>query len=309
MTGILYHDDFLAHNTGIGHPERPGRVTVIVDALKKADFADLLVWDEPRLATEEEIAAVHSTKYIQRVREASATVPQHLDPDTAVGKGSYNAALRAAGAMLTAIDGILEGKYVNAFCPVRPPGHHARYSSSMGFCIFNNIAIATRYLKHRHNIRKILIVDFDGHHGNGTEEMFTGDNDILFFSIHQHPHFPGTGFSTKVYAHSGGIFDYPVPPGTGEDVYLSVMRGQLTDYVNLFEPEFVLVSAGFDGHRDDPLVDLSLTSESYYHITREIMRFAHLFSDSRLVSTFEGGYNFDALGESAVNHVRAMVEG
>lgn len=308
MTGILYHDDFLHHNTGIGHPERPGRVTVITEALKKADFADKLIWDEPRLATEEEIAMVHSTAYIETVKKACESGPQYLDPDTFVSKGSCQAAFRAAGAMLTAIDKVIDGTYTNAFCPVRPPGHHARYSSSMGFCLFNNIAIAARYLKHRHNIQKILVFDFDGHHGNGTEEMLAGDNDILFFSIHQHPHFPGTGFSTKVYAHSGGVFDKPVPPGTGEDEFLTTIRGQLSEYVHLFEPEFVLVSAGFDAHREDPLVDLNLSTESFYDISREAVKFADYYADGRLVSTLEGGYNFDVLGESAAAHVKALVE-
>jgi acetoin utilization deacetylase AcuC-like enzyme len=309
MTGILYHDDFLQHNTGIGHPERPGRVTAITEALKNADFADSLIWDEPRLATEDEIAEIHDRDYIRSVRESSAARPMNLDPDTLVSKGSYNAALRASGAVLTAIDGVMGGTYKNAFCPVRPPGHHSRYSKAMGFCLFNNVAIGARYIKNKHRIRKILIVDFDGHHGNGTEESFKGDNDILFFSIHQHPAFPGTGMGTKVYAHSGGIFNYPVPFGTGEDVYLWIFNGQLTDYVNLFEPEFILISAGFDGHAEDPLLDLDLASESYYKLTRVIAHFASLFCESRIVSVLEGGYNLEALGESAAYHVKALVEG
>ena len=311
MTGILYHDDFLQHNTGIGHPERPGRVTVITEALRKADFAPFLVWDEPRLATEDDIAEIHSRDYIKSIREAAAaaTTPTHLDADTLVSKGSFSAALRAAGAVETAIDGVMEGRYKNAFCPVRPPGHHCRYSTAMGFCIFNNVAIGARYLKNKYNIRKILIVDFDGHHGNGTEEAFSGDNDILFFSIHQHPAYPGTGMSTKVYAHSGGVFNYPIPYGTGEDVYLWVMKGALADYVNLFEPEFILVSAGFDAHGGDQLLDLDLTTESFYKITKVVTHFADMFANSRVVSVLEGGYNFDFLGDSAVHHVHALVEG
>jgi acetoin utilization deacetylase AcuC-like enzyme len=309
MTGILYHEDFVHHNTGIGHPERPGRVTVITEALKKADFSDKLVWDEPRLATTEEIAYVHAQSYIEHVKQTCESGPQYLDsPDTPVSKNSYKAALRAAGAVLTAIDGVLENRYSNAFCPVRPPGHHARYSMAMGFCLFNNIAIGTRYLKHKYNIRKILIVDFDVHHGNGTEEMLSGDNDILFFSIHQHPHYPGTGLSTKVYSHSGGIFDFPVPPGTDEDDYIKVFKGQLSDYVSMFEPEFILVSAGFDAHKDDPIGDIYLTSESYYNITNEIVHFADIHCGGKIVSTFEGGYNFEALKESVEFHVKALVE-
>jgi len=293
----------------MGHPERPSRVTVITEALKQAPFSGSLVWDEPRLATVEEIEYVHSPSYIERVRTTSERGPQYLDsPDTLVSKLSYTAALRAAGALLTGIDGVLEGKYTTAFCPVRPPGHHSRYSMAMGFCLFNNIAIAARYLKYHHNILKILIVDFDVHHCNGTEEMLSGDNDILLFSIHQHPHYPGTGTGTRMYSHSGGVFNYPVPPGTGETEYLKVIKGKLADYVNMFEPHFVLISAGFDAHQDDPLGDMRLTSESYYTITREIVKFADLHCDGKIVSTLEGGYNLDALAESARYHVRALTE-
>ncbi|MFC1489773.1 histone deacetylase [Candidatus Latescibacterota bacterium] len=309
MTGILYHDDYLNHDAGWGHPECPARVTVIKEGLEKAEFSEKLVWDKPRLATKEEIALVHSEKYIDHVIATCKAGPSFLDsPDTPVTVDSYNTALRAAGAVMTGIDGVIEGRYSNAFCPVRPPGHHCRYSTSMGFCIFNNVTLGARYLKEKYNIRKILIVDFDVHHGNGTEEMLSGDNDILFFSIHQHPHYPGTGFSTKVYSHSGGIFNYPVPPGTDESVYMKVFKGQLSDYVSMFEPEFILISAGFDAHRDDPIADINLTSESYYNLTKQITLFADIHCDGKIVSTLEGGYHLDSLRESAVCHVKSLVE-
>ena len=309
MTGILYHDDFINHNTGMGHPERPGRVTVIIKELKKDKLSEKLVWDEPRLATIDEIAYAHGHSYIEHVKTVSAAGPQYIDsPDTPVSKHSYTAALRAAGALITGIDGVIAGKYATAFCPVRPPGHHSRYSMAMGFCLFNNIAIAARYLKYKHNIHKILIVDFDVHHGNGTEEMLSGDNDILYFSIHQHPHYPGTGMSTKMYSHSGGIFNFPVPPGTDEGDYIKVFKGQLADYVNMFEPEFILISAGFDAHKDDPLGDINLTSESFYKITKEVVTFANNHCNGRIVSTLEGGYNLETLAESAGYHVEALLE-
>jgi acetoin utilization deacetylase AcuC-like enzyme len=309
MTGILFHDDFLNHIIQIDHPERPGRLTVIVNELKKEKYAGKLVWDEPRLATVEEIEYVHSADYITRVRSTAKSSPQYLDsPDTLVSAGSYQAALRAAGAVMTAIDGVLAGRYRRAFCPVRPPGHHARYSQAMGFCLFNNIAIGARHLKHRHNIQKILIVDFDVHHCNGTEEMLGGDTDILLCSIHQYPHYPGTGLNSRLYTHSGGVLNAPVPPGSGEEDFLKVIRGRLSEYVNLFMPEFVLVSAGFDSHRDDPLGDLMLTSDSYYRITREVVKFANLHCEGRVVSTLEGGYNLRALAESAGRHVDAFIE-
>jgi acetoin utilization deacetylase AcuC-like enzyme len=225
-----------------------------------------------------------------------------------VSIGSWQAALRAAGAMITAVDGIIEGRYNTAFCPVRPPGHHARYSMAMGFCIFNNIAIAARYLKHKHNIHKILIVDFDVHHCNGTEEMLAGDNDILLFSIHQHPHYPGTGMGTRLYSHSGGVLNAPVPPGAEEEDYIKVFKGQLSDQVNMFMPEFILISAGFDAHKDDPLGDINLSTETYYKMTKIVGGFADLYCDGRIVSTLEGGYNLEALAASAARHVDALIE-
>jgi acetoin utilization deacetylase AcuC-like enzyme len=310
MTGVLYHDDFLGHDTGLGHPERPSRVSVIKEGLENADFAGKLVWDEPRLATQEEIALVHSQKYIDHVKETCEAGPKYLDsPDTPVSVKSYTAALRAAGSVMTGIDGVIEGRYSNAFCPVRPPGHHCRYSVAMGFCLFNNVTLGARYLKKKYNINKILIVDFDVHHGNGTEEMLSGDNDILFFSIHQHPHYPGTGLSTRVYSHSGGIFNFPVPPGSDESDYMKVFKGQLSDYVNMFGPEFILVSAGFDAHKDDPIGDINLTSESYYNLTKQITLFADIHCDGRIVSTLEGGYDLESLKESSVYHVKSLAEG
>ena len=309
MTGILYHDIFLKHNTGIGHPDRPSRVSVIVEALKKKQYAGLLQWVEPRSATEEELAYVHSARYIKRVREACAQGPQNLDsPDTPVSRESFEAALYAAGAVITAVDDVLAGKYTSAFCPVRPPGHHARYSTAMGFCLFNNIAVAARHLKYAHNIHKILIVDFDVHHCNGTEEMLAGDNDILLCSMHQHPHYPGTGFTSRLYSHSGGILNAPMPPGATDKDYLRVMKGRLADQVNMFMPEFVLVSAGFDAHIDDPLGDINLSTEAYYTITKEIVAFANFHCEGRVVSTLEGGYNLNVLSEAGARHVDALLE-
>jgi acetoin utilization deacetylase AcuC-like enzyme len=309
MVGILYHDDYLNHITQIDHPERPGRVTVIVNELKKDKYKDHLLWEEPRLAEIEEIEYVHSEAYINRVRATAKSSPQYLDsPDTLVSSGSFQAALRAAGAVMTAIDGVLAGRFRRAFCPVRPPGHHARYSQAMGFCLFNNIAIGARHLKYKHKIQKILIMDFDIHHCNGTEEMLSGDNDILLCSIHQYPHYPGTGLHSKLYTHSGGVLNAPVPPGAGEENFMRVIKGQLADYVNMFMPEFVLISAGFDAHKDDPLGDLQLETESYYRITREIVKFANAYCDGRVVSTLEGGYNFRVIAESAGQHVQALIE-
>lgn len=309
MTGILYHEDFLSHITQIDHPERPGRVTAIVNELKKDKYKNSLLWDTPRLAEESEIEYVHSRSYIERVKEAAKSTPQYLDsPDTMVSRGSFQAALRAAGAVMTAIDGVITGKYRRAFCPVRPPGHHARYSTAMGFCLFNNIAVGARHLKKKHNIHKIFIMDFDVHHCNGTEEMLSGDTDILLCSIHQHPHYPGTGLYSKLYSHSGGVLNAPLPPGSDENDYMKVIKGQLSEYVNMFMPDFVLMSAGFDSHRDDPLGDMMLSSDSYYHITHEVVKFADAYCQGKVVSTLEGGYNLRALAESAGCHVDALNE-
>jgi len=309
MTGILYHEDFINHNTGMGHPERPSRVSSIKSELTKEKYDGKLLWDEPRLATEEEIAYVHAPEYIQRVKETIKKSPANLDsPDTPVSPESWQSALRASGALLTAVDNVLGGKYSNAFCPVRPPGHHSRYSMAMGFCIFNNVAIAARHLKEKHNIHKILIVDFDVHHCNGTEEMLTGDNDIMLFSIHQHPHYPGTGQSSKMYAHSGGILNAPMPPGSDEEDYLKIFNGPLHDHVNMFMPEFVLISAGFDAHRDDPLGDINLDTETFYKMTKIVAGFADIYCDGKIVSTLEGGYDLESLAASSGRHVDALIE-
>ncbi len=262
---------------------------MIVNELKKEKYAGKLVWDEPRLATTDEIEYVHSAEYIERVRSTAKSSPQYLDsPDTLVSAGSYQAALRAAGALMTAIDGVQAGRYRRGSARTAA-GHHARYSQAMGFCLFNNIAIAARHLKRRHNIQKILIVDFDVHHCNGTEEMLGGDTDILLASIHQYPHYPGTGLNSRLYTHSGGVLNAPVPPGSDETEFIKVIRGRLSEYVNLFMPEFVLISAGFDAHKDDPLGDLLLTEDSYYRITREVIKFAESYCDGKVVSTLEGG--------------------
>ena len=286
MTGILYHEDFLNHITGIGHPERPSRVTAIIEELKKEKYSGKLLWDEPKNATIDEIGYVHARQYIERVKNTVDSGPQMLDsPDTPVSSGSYQAAMRAAGAFLTAIDGVMETRYASAFCPVRPPGHHARYSMAMGFCIFNNIAIGARYLKEKYNIKKILIVDFDVHHCNGTEEMLKGDNDILLFSIHQHPHYPGTGTGVRLYSHSGGILNAPMQAGSDEEDYMKVFKGQLSDQVSMFMPEFVLISAGFDSHKDDPFGDIELESESYYRLTKVVVDFANIHCKGKVIST------------------------
>jgi len=210
--------------------------------------------------------------------------------------------------MLTAIDGVMDSRYNTAFCPVRPPGHHSLYSMAMGFCIFNNIAIGARYIKHKYNIHKILIVDFDVHHCNGTEEMLAGDNDILLFSIHQYPHYPGTGLTSRLYSHSGGVLNAPMPPGSDEEDYMKVFKGQLSDQVNMFMPDFVLISAGFDAHKNDFLGDILLESESYYKFTKIAVDFADMYCDGRIVSTLEGGYNLEALAESVGFHVDALLE-
>ncbi len=309
MTGILYHNDFIEHNTGIGHPERPSRVSTIVEELKKEKYDGKIVWDEPRLAEVEEIEYVHAAEYISRVKTTIEKAPANLDsPDTPVSPESWQASLRATGALLTAVDNVLDGKYTTAFCPVRPPGHHARYSMAMGFCVFNNIAIAARHLKKKHNIHKILIVDFDVHHCNGTEEMLAGDNDILLFSIHQHPHYPGTGMTSRLYSHSGGILNAPMPPGSDEEDYLKIFKGPLSDQVNMFMPEFVLMSAGFDAHKSDPLGDIQLETETFYKMTKIVTDFADMYCDGKIVSTLEGGYELASLASSAGRHVDALTE-
>lgn len=309
-TGLIYHPDYLLHDTGPGHFERSARLEAIMDGLQKSPLYQDLVPIEPRPAPLEAIERVHSRKYIEHVREVCEGGYDYLDsPDTPVSSKSYDAALLAAGGVLVAADAVMSGRIDNAFCAVRPPGHHAERSQAMGFCLFNNVAVAARHLQAVHGLSRILVVDWDVHHGNATQHTFEDDGDVFYFSVHQWPLYPGTGARSErgAGAAQGATLNAPMGPGSGDDEYLRAMENELMPAAEAFAPEFVLISAGFDAHQDDPLSATRVTSRGYGRMTRCIHEIASRSCRGRVVSMLEGGYHLPALVESVLEHIAALM--
>jgi len=305
--GIVWDDRYLAH-AAPGHPERPERLTAIRAALEEAGLWDRLLPIPARPADEADLLRVHSAEHVQRVRQtAGAGRLVWFDADTYACPASSEAAFLAAGGVCAACDAVVAGEVAAAFCPVRPPGHHACRSRAMGFCLFNNVAVAARRLQAVHGVQRILIVDWDVHHGNGTQEAFYADPDVLYVSTHQWPHYPGTGAGGEGGEGDGRgtTLNYPLPSGAGDEPFLEAIDDALARAETL-APAFVLVSAGFDAHRDDPLAALRLTDAAYAEATRRVRDLADRTAGGRVVSTLEGGYDAAALGRSAVAHVRAL---
>jgi acetoin utilization deacetylase AcuC-like enzyme len=310
-TGFVYHADYLAHDMGMGHPESPERLRAIVARLEESGVLRRLVRISPEPADDHWVSRIHTRRYVERLRSHSPESGRvSLDPDTSMSPGSLAAAYLAAGGALRAADAILAGTVDHAFCAVRPPGHHAEADRAMGFCLFNNVAIAARYLLERHEVSRVLIVDWDVHHGNGTQQSFYEDPDVLFFSTHQYPHYPGTGRATESGAGKGlGLtLNVPMLAGQGDEEYREAFERVLVPAANAFEPEFVIVSAGFDAHRDDPLAGMGLTEEGYAMLTRIVADIARRHSRGRILSCLEGGYNLNALAASVERHVLGLLE-
>jgi acetoin utilization deacetylase AcuC-like enzyme/formylglycine-generating enzyme required for sulfatase activity len=309
-TGFVYGEVYLRHKTGPGHPERPERLTSIIARLKKSGLSDELVAIRPRAAAEEWITAVHTPQHVAAIRKASEESAHAGSRDTPVSKDSYQAAVEAAGGVLAAVDAVMEGKVRNAFCAVRPPGHHATKDQAMGFCLLNNVAIAARYAQKQHVLQRVLIVDWDVHHGNGTQAAFNSDPTVFYFSVHQSPFYPGTGSAEErgEGKAAGTKLNVPLPAGSGEREYRRAFEEQLVPAARRFRPDFVLVSAGFDAHRDDPLGGMKLTAESYAELTRIVKRIADEQCRGRLVSVLEGGYGLDGLAASVESHLRVLMK-
>ena len=301
--GYIYDPIYLKHDTGEGHPESPERVKSIDIFL--SSIKDKLIQIKPRKATAKEISLVHDTYYPQEIMDLCSAGGTYLDPDTRCSIFSYEAATYAVGAGLEAVDKIKEGKVERVFANVRPPGHHAEYSKAMGFCIFNNIAIAARYAQQK-GFEKVFIVDFDAHHGNGTQKAFYEDDTVFYFSTHQYPFYPGTGSVEEKGAGKGLGFTYnvPLPAGTGDETYEDVYSMMLPDLVYHFKPDIIMVSAGYDLHKDDPLTNLQVSTEGIGKIVEYILKTA----DVPFLFMLEGGYNLTALGESAKLTVEKMLE-
>jgi acetoin utilization deacetylase AcuC-like enzyme len=306
MTILFTHPDCLSHNPGEGHPERPERLRSVLAALDHADFSMLDRRKAP-LATNEQVARVHSMQYVEAVLAASpASGRIHLDPDTAMSPGTDLAILRAAGAVVAAVDAVMGDEDTMAFCAVRPPGHHAEPDHAMGFCLFNSVAVGAAHAQAVYGVQRIAIVDFDVHHGNGTEAMTSSRPEWLYASTHQWPLYPGTGSSRDQGPHRN-IVNAPLPQGAGGAEFRDAFRDIVLPALDAFRPELLIVSAGFDAHRRDPLAGLELETEDFGWVTEQLAEIAKRHGKGRIVSSLEGGYDLSALAASAATHVRALM--
>ena len=305
-TGLITSDTYHNHNTGDGHPEKIDRVTAIIENFKRIDNKNL-VWEKPNEFDESLLITTHSSDYIKMVNNS---FPKNgfnfLDGDTIVSPGSKDATKDAVGSIIAAIDGVEQKKYKNAFCCVRPPGHHAEKEKAMGFCIYNNVAVGANYLIKKYGYKKIAIIDFDVHHGNGTQDIFFDNKNVLYISTHQYPYYPGSG-SEKEVGKYNNILNIPLKAGTTGDEYLNAYENVLKK-IQEFKPEFLLFSAGFDAHDNDPLAQLKLNSEDFYLITQRTLQISKSFCNGNVVSILEGGYDLKALQESTQRHVDALME-
>ncbi len=303
-TAIITSDTSINHLTGNGHPEKPDRVTAVIEKLK---LNKNLIWDKSKKFDESLLNLTHSSKYISEVKKSfPINGLNFLDGDTIVSPGSRKATIDAVGSIVCAIDGIENKNFNNAFCAVRPPGHHAEKEKAMGFCIYNNVAVGAKYLISKYKYNKIAIIDFDVHHGNGTQDIFYENEKVLYISTHQYPYYPGTG-NEKEKGKYNNIFNIPLPAGTNSEEYLNAYNHVIDKLVE-FKPEFILFSAGFDAHKDDPLAQFQLKSLDFYEITKRTILSMQRFNKSKIVSILEGGYDLNALKESVNNHVNALIE-
>ncbi|MBN1765389.1 MAG: histone deacetylase [Sedimentisphaerales bacterium] len=311
-TLLGYHNLFLQHRTG-RHPERPARLTAIIETLKHENL-----WSHLKSVTGDDIdpdpwiLTNHSQEYVNRLQQACQNQLPFIDsPDSAICPDSYRVAQKAVAVTLDACDIIIGQQAQNGFCALRPPGHHAEYDRSLGFCLFNNVAIAGRYLQQKHNIKKILIFDSDVHHGNGTQHSFERDNTVFYCSLHQHPAtlYPGTGWPQEVGEGPGRGFtlNLPLEPGAGDDECLEMFRVNFLPVAREFNPDFVLISAGFDGHRKDPLSQLNMSDIAYDEMTKDMITLAQNCCQGRLLTLLEGGYHLGVLGHCVSNHIKLLM--
>jgi len=310
-TGLAYHPASLEHDTGPMHPERPERIRAVLSLLDRSGLRQELAAVPVRDAEDAWLTQVHTPQYVAEVTAASRLAighPVYLGHETPVSAGSAGAARKAAGAVLAAADRVMAGELKNAFCLVRPPGHHAVADHAMGFCVFNNVAVGARYLQRRHGVGRVLIVDWDVHHGNGTQAAFWTDPTVFYFSVHQYPFYPGSGAADErgAGAGEGTTLNAPLPAGSDDKAYLDLFERVLVPAAEGFGPDFVLVSAGFDAHRAEFLGDMRLTEDGFARLTGVVKGLADRLCGGRLVSVLEGGYDLDALAGSVAAHLAAL---
>ena len=305
-TGLITSDTYQNHNTGSGHPEQVARVDVILENFKKINNKNL-IWKKPSKVKNEILKITHNSDYIDFVQNS---FPKNdfssLDGDTIISPGSKEATIDAVGSVMAAIDGVQNKEFKNAFCAVRPPGHHATRDKAMGFCVYNNISVGVQYLLTTFNLKKVAIFDLDIHHGNGTQDIFYDNPNVFYISTHQYPFYPGTG-SENEKGQYNNILNIPLPSGTNSEEYLNALETVLKRLKD-FDPDFILLSAGFDAHKHDPIGQFNLESNDFYTITKRVLEISRLCCEGKVVSILEGGYDLNALKESTEMHVNALLE-
>ncbi|RCK77677.1 MAG: Acetylspermidine deacetylase [Ignavibacteriae bacterium] len=314
--GFVYNDKFLLHQTGLYHPERPERLKFIIQGLQESKLwqkLQQLVFDKAELET---IQKIHSRAHINFVKEVCAKARYNnsielLDAgDTPVCMESFDVALLAVGGCISAVDAVMSGVLKRVFCAVRPPGHHAESNTPMGFCLFNNAAITADYARERYNLKRILILDWDVHHGNGTQEIFYEDDQVFYISLHQYPFYPGTGARSERGKGKGEGFtlNCPMRAGSGENEYIEAFEKDIIPIFSLYQPELFIISAGFDAHKSDPLANINLTEESFVKMTEYVVNYANKFAEGRIISILEGGYDLEALKNSVKIHIETLMK-
>ncbi len=308
-TAILYDPRFLEHDTGQGHPERPARLSHAIETLRRQPWFGELVAVEARACERRWLETIHDSDYIERTRRACQVGEDYIDsPDVMVSRSSWDVAVLAAGGALSIADAVVSGRVDNGFALCRPPGHHAEHATALGFCLFNSVAVTARYLQQHHGLDKILILDWDVHHGNGTQHSFEADPSVFYMSLHQYPHYPGTGARSENGSGSGrgATLNCPMSAGSGDAEYREAFEEYILPAANDFKPDAVLLSAGFDAHTADPLGSINLSTDFYRWMTGRMLEVADRHCDGRLVSLLEGGYDLNALAACVSAHLESL---